>query len=292
MKFCGSICALFCLVGSTVFVEEAIQPIQDGIVEEFIFPEKKIRSKAKVNRSQEQSESVADDGSNDEGAAAQFVSVEKEVNPSDCILEEELEEEFSSDFCFDHDPYCDPEKKWYFILKPGYYYFSDKSMRKFFDDGGFTIRGEAGCKFWGPLIVWVDGGYFQKSGKALRSSDDFGGSDDIDLRLATITLGLKYIYSYCSCVSFYLGAGPRLFMMMMENDSPHVRGVDNSIGVGGGFDAGLWLFPVPQWPNLFFDLFADYSWKKLDTEADEISSFDYDTDVSGITMGLGIGVRF
>jgi hypothetical protein len=49
---------------------------------------------------------------------------------------------------------------------------------------------------------------------------------------------------------------------------------------------------VPCYPNIFFDLFADYSWKKMKVEADEISSFDSDVDVSGLTGGLGLGVRF
>ena len=229
---------LFCLVGSTAFVQEPVQPIKDGVVEEFIFPEKKFNSTNKVHKAQEleqtavsipaehesnetqvvSQESSLSEGGVKEEMASQFDPIENSTEPSSCMVEDVLEEECSSDFCFDHDPYCDPEKKWYFVLKPGYYYFSDNQMRKFFDDGGFTIRGEAGCKVWGPLLVWVDGGYFQKSGKAFRSSDEFGGSDDIEFKLATITLGLKCIYFYNSCVGFYAGAGPRLFMMMMENN--------------------------------------------------------------------------
>jgi hypothetical protein len=93
-------------------------------------------------------------------------------------------------------------------------------------------------------------------------------------------------------MSFYAGAGPRLFLMMLDNDSPHVRGEDNEIGIGAGFDGGLWLYPIPKWKNFFLDLFADYSWKKLKVEPDEISSSDNDVDVSGLSFGLGLGIKF
>lgn len=200
--------------------------------------------------------------------------------------ENSQEVESQSEFYFEYDSYIDPEKKWYFEIKPGYYYFSDSDMRRFFDDGGFSFRAESGCKFWDPLMVWIDAGYFQKEGRAI------GGDEKIELKLATITLGLKVIYSFADWISAYAGAGPRLFMMMMDNYSPFVRGEDNEVGIGGGFDAGFWLFPSCSYPNLFFDLFADYSWKKMKVEPDELSSADSDVDVSGLTAGLGLGLRF
>ncbi len=204
---------------------------------------------------------------------------------TDCPIEE-IEEPCTSEVWFADDPWRDPEKRWYFEIEPGYYLFTDPDMRKFFDDGGFTMRAATGYRFYGPLTVWIDAGYFQKEGTAL------GGEQKLDLKLATLTLGLKAIYSFNSYITIYGGAGPRLFMMMLHNDSPFVRGDDNEIGIGGGFDAGFWFFPIPQWPTFFFDAFADYSWKKLSIEPDEVSSLDNDVDVSGLSLGLGIGIRF
>lgn len=198
----------------------------------------------------------------------------------------EDEPECESEVWFDIDPWCNPEKKWYFEIKPGYFLFSDKEMRTFFGNGGFTIRGETGYQFYGPLTVWIDAGYFQKEGNAM------GVDAKIDFKLATLTIGLKMIYYLNSRVAVYGGAGPRLFLLMMHNDSPFVRGDDNEIGIGGGFDAGAWLFPIPQWPNFFLDAFADYSWKNMGIEEDEISSLDNDIDLSSLTFGLGVGFRF
>ena len=200
--------------------------------------------------------------------------------------EQEESIEPQKEIAFDLDPWKDPEKRWYFDLKPGYYYLADPDMRKFFDDGGFTIRGEFGYKFYKPLMVWVDAGYFQKEGYAI------GGNHKLDLKLATITLGLKGIHYFNSYVAVYGGLGPRIFMMMLHNDSPFVRSEDNEVGIGGGFDAGFWVFPIPQCPDFFFDAFADYSWKNMSIAPDEISSADSDVDVSGLSVGLGLGVRF
>lgn len=178
------------------------------------------------------------------------------------------------------------DKRWYFEVKPGYFFFTDKDMRQFFDRGGFTFRIETGYKFWGPFMVWVDGGYFQKEGRAI------GGTEKIEFKLASITLGLKLIYYFHDRVAVYAGAGPRLLMMMMRNYSPFVRGDDNAIGIGGGFDGGVWLFPIARWPNVLIDLFADYSLKTMKVEPDEISSTDSDVNVSSTTIGIGLGVRF
>jgi hypothetical protein len=185
---------------------------------------------------------------------------------------------------------CEPDPRWYFTLKPGYYYFTDSTMREFFDNGGFTLRGEAGCRFWGPLAVWMDGSYFHKDGTAI------GGTEDISILLGTLTLGLKTIFYFNKAVAFYAGAGPRLFLMILKNDSPFIRSEDNQMCIGGGFNAGFWFFPFANFRNysrnLYLDLFADYSLGTMRTEEDEFSTEDFDVNVSGITGGLGLGIRF
>ena len=187
---------------------------------------------------------------------------------------------------FDYDPYRDVSKKWYFELKPGYFYFTDHEQHNYFGNGGWTLRAEAGANFWGPVIVWIDGGDVQKEGRAM------GGLDKIDFKLATLTLGLKGFYKYNQYASFYLGAAPRLFMMLMQNDSPFVRGDDNAVGIGLGADAWIWIYPIPSCTNIFLDLLVNYSLKTLKIEPDEISSLDNDVNVGSLTGGLGFGVRF
>jgi hypothetical protein len=196
------------------------------------------------------------------------------------------EEELSAPVCDSKVDPCEPDPRWYFELKPGYFYFQDSLMRQFYGSGGFTIRGETGYKMWGPFYVWLDGGYFQKEGESL------GVSAVTKIKIATITLGLKTIFYLHDRFAFYAGGGPRVFMMMLHNSSPYVRGDDNEISVGVGVDAGFWIFPFPFSRNLFIDLFADYSLKKLEVEPDEISSHDFNVDISGLSFGAALGIRF
>ena len=177
-------------------------------------------------------------------------------------------------------------RRWYFEVEPGYYYLTDQLMREFFNTGGFTFRAELGYRFWKPLIVWADGGYFQKKGKAI------GSTEDIHIKLASLTVGLKAIHYFHERFAVYGGAGPRLFMMLLDNNTPNIRSEDNKFGFGGGFDAGFWIFPFKKSDNLFFDVFADYSLKTMGTDEDLLSSEDFDVDVSGLSIGIGFGGRF
>ncbi|EKE07967.1 MAG: hypothetical protein ACD_17C00419G0002 [uncultured bacterium] len=197
-----------------------------------------------------------------------------------------VEEGPSSSTHFRYNHCCAPIDRWYFECKPGYFFFTDEDMRHFFHKGGFSFRGEMGYRFCEYFMVWFDGGYFQKEGSAI------GGAESLRIRLATLSLGIKGIYDFNDYFSLYVGAGPRIFLMLLHNDSPFVRSDDNEVGIGGGFDAGFWIYPIPSWENFFLDIFADYSLKKLGISEDEVSSLDNDVDVSGLTVGLGLGFHF
>jgi hypothetical protein len=185
------------------------------------------------------------------------------------------------------DPWGD--KRWYFKLEPAYFFFTDQSASNHFD-GGFTGRGEIGYRFWKPLIVFVDGGYFQQHGHSI------GGGGDTHIQVASLTLGLKAIYYFHDLIAGYVGAGPRLFMVAIHNESAYVRGKDEAFGLGGGFDAGLWIFPFYRYCNwskdIFLDLFADYSLKTIKFEDDDAASDNFKVNISGVTVGLGLGIRF
>lgn len=180
----------------------------------------------------------------------------------------------------------DPEKKWYFELLPGYFRFSDSRMRQFFGSGGFTARGEAGCRFYNPFAVWIDGGYFWQSGKAL------GGNEELKIQIASLTLGLKLIFDINDTFAFFCGAGPRLFILLLNNDCAFVRGDDQEVAIGGGFDAGFRISPFRGYRPFFFDLLIDYSLRNINVDEDENCSYNFDVDISGITAAIGVGIRF
>lgn len=184
---------------------------------------------------------------------------------------------------------CEEDPRWYFELQPGYFFFTDHGLRDHFN-GGFTGRGEVGYRFWKPLIVFVDGGYFQKEGQAV------GGSLKTEIKVASLTLGLKAIYYFHDMIAGYVGAGPRLFMVAIHNHSAYIRGKDEAFGIGGGFDAGFWIFPFYRFcnfsKNVFLDLFADYSLKTMKIESDDAASDNSNVNIDSLTIGLGLGIRF
>lgn len=233
--------------------EESIPVFKGGVVEEFIAPIAPVSSEV-----------------------AEVPSEQKEQMGEDLDLEEEQK----------IPPYCDPCQKWYFTFKPGYLYFTNSEMRRFFNDGGFSFRLESGCRVYKPLIVWLDMGYFQKEGAAI------GGGQRLDIKLGSITIGLKAIHYFADWAAIYLGAGPRLMLMHLKNDAPFIRADDRGIGFGLGSNCGFWLFPIPAWKNFYIDAFADYSYKELSIDEDEFTSVDNDVDVSSLTAGIGIGIRF
>jgi hypothetical protein len=172
---------------------------------------------------------------------------------------------------------------WYVEAKPGFYYFTDRSVREILGTGTFSIKAEAGCQFYGPLAIWLDGGYFSKEGNAV------GGSGKCGLKMGNITMGAKAILFYNPKFAFYAGLGPRIFFIHIHNCSPFVEHHQNSTEIGGAFQAGFWILPIR---HLFIDLFLDYSYIKFTPPKNGVSTFVYQTDLSGLAYGLGIGVRF
>jgi len=181
-------------------------------------------------------------------------------------------------------PFVSQAGEWFVEAKPGYYYLTDSLMRSTFDNGGFSIRGEVDYKFWKPLAVWLDGGYFQKTGKSI------GGNKKVDISIGSTTLGLKTIFFLHRRMAIYGGVGPRLFFLNIENHSRYVKSNDRRIGIGGGFTSGFWLFPFNE--KVFIDFYVDYSIKKMDFGHNHKSSLSYDVKLDGFTAGVGLGCKF
>ncbi len=176
-------------------------------------------------------------------------------------------------------------ERWFLEFKPGYYYLTGACARAIYDHGGFAFRFEADYRIYSDyLLIWFDGGYFTKNGHSLG-----GESISTKMQLGSITLGLKGIYFWDYC-AIYGGAGPRLFILSVENDTPYVKD-QNKTGVGGGFTAGLLIFPWARSLG-FLDLFVDYSLKSVDFSSSGTMIGRDNVDIGGITAGAGLGVRF
>lgn len=173
--------------------------------------------------------------------------------------------------------------RWYFAVKPGYFYPTDEVVRKIFHHGGFSMRGEIDWEMWKTLALWLDGGCFWKSGHAI------GGSEKNSMQVGSATVGLKGFWFPHPRAGFYAGLGPRLFILKVQNHSSFVKKHETKVGLGGGFTAGFLVFH-PQ-DHLFLDLFLDYSVKEIEGHPNGIASKVHDINLDGLTAGVGIGWR-
>lgn len=174
--------------------------------------------------------------------------------------------------------------RWYAEIKLGYFYPNDSILREIFDNGGFSLRGEADYEFWSPLALWLDAGWWGKSGTAI------GGTEKTNINVGTFTLGLKGFWHFHKMASFYLGAGPRVFLMKNYNDSPFVQEDVYKTRIGGGFIGGFLVF-LGECSGTYFDLFLDYSLRNIKAH-NHTASQSHDINIDGLTAGLGLGHRF
>ncbi len=173
---------------------------------------------------------------------------------------------------------------WSINLKPGYFYFDDKDLRKIYHTGAYAVHLETNYEdSHSPFALWIDGGYLVKSGRSI------GGHSPTKIQSASFTAGLKAFWRFNSTIFWYAGAGPRLFLLWVENDSPFVEKHTSNIGVGGGYVSGFWIFPTE---HFFIDLFLDYSLRRFDRDNDSSASKTYDVHLDGPMAGIGLGLRY
>jgi len=199
------------------------------------------------------------------------------------------------------------DRGWAITIKNGCFYPQDKTLRAIFDccgsKGGYWLEGAVRYNFWKKMNLEASGSFFKKEGKALCS--------DVctKVKLPTLGLGLKYFFrdmDYCGCDwrdrwLFFLGAGLRVFFYKEENASPYVLRCIKKTTVGGMVNAG---FTVMARKHFFIDLFADYNFKKLCLDCDDVCvqtdnitgcckpSYFCKLDLGGVVAGIGLGGTF
>lgn len=176
-------------------------------------------------------------------------------------------------------------------------YFSPHSsnFRKFFHNGGanYQLTASAPVCFqnesaWARGInLWAGVDYFSKTGK----SSGFG--EKTEIRLAPLTLGLKYFFPSFGCenpFNFYAAGGMKYYFLRNRNHSHHVQRKINRSGMGGVLEVGC--ITLIQ-DHLILDLFTSYSFKTFRAPSSkDLSIKTSGLNVSGLNVGAGIGYQF
>jgi hypothetical protein len=169
-------------------------------------------------------------------------------------------------------------------VKAAYFRPSDDKFRRIYNEGAI-YGGEVSCQAWKNLYGWASANYFHKSGTSIGRA----GGNTTNITFVPLGLGLKYLFPI-RFVDVYAGGGILSTYLHMDDHSHHVIKSNSKWGVGGIVKAGA-IFNVDK--HFFIDLFSDYSFMKVDfhnTHGGKVVR--HDADLSGWSIGLGIGYRF
>ena len=182
-------------------------------------------------------------------------------------------------------------------VRAAYFYPTDSRFRDFYSNGGlYSIETsvQTCCK---QLYPWASVGYFHKSGDAILNCPDIiAEGESTHITVVPIGFGLKYLFpidciSYCNRISSYpyLGVGMLVSYVHIHNDSPYVTQRQSHWGIGGIMKAGF-ISDITH--GLFLDLFVDYSYMKVNFHNHHTNIINYKANLSGLSIGGGIGYRF
>jgi|JI9StandDraft_2_1071091.scaffolds.fasta_scaffold200498_1 hypothetical protein len=184
---------------------------------------------------------------------------------------------------------CCEESPWWARQHPileakvGYFFFTDSSMNRVFDDGGIDVQLSGSYPFYKLLNVYLSVEYLQKSGHST------GGHQKVSLWEVPVSLGLKPIFPITDFIQYYFTIGPRYFYVHVHNHSSYVPTNMSANGCGGFVNTGFnFIFDN----HFLVDLFAEYSFKKLSFHSHKSGTKGLDAEVGGLTFGGGLGYAF
>jgi len=172
-----------------------------------------------------------------------------------------------------------------FLLEGKISYFRPTSsdLKKIFGSAWLNAQIEISQSIWECLNIYASANFLHACGCSI------GGENDTKIRIIPMSLGLKYLTSINSCCDLYVAAATRYFFLRIENDYPFVKNTINKHGLGGVVEAGG-LFYIT--PCFFLDVFADYSFKKLQHSKGSLEISPHSIEVGGLCIGAGIGYNF
>ncbi len=163
--------------------------------------------------------------------------------------------------------------------KASYFYPTDSTTRQIMGSG-VLIGAESSFQAYRGLYPWLSASVFPNRGHSI------GERFNTKMRLVPIGVGLKYLFD-AGCLSPYIGAGFLPSYLYCKDEAPAVKRVRKKWGLGGIFKTGLCI--DASW--FFVDLFAEYMLLKFDF-SDTEKTYGRKADLSGLSAGGGLGVRF
>lgn len=150
---------------------------------------------------------------------------------------------------------------------------SSKRLKEIYGNVGpcYQIETSFRCGCWD---IWENVDWFSKHGNPK------GCHGSTRMSIVNYSLGIKYPYSFCECISVYAGIGPSLGKIWIKNKTYCSREKKSKVAIGGVIKTGVY-YSITR--NLFLDLFVDYLYQPV--------SFKKRVDIGGLKTGVGIGLK-
>ena len=170
-----------------------------------------------------------------------------------------------------------------FEVKAGYFFFSDATMSKVYDQGGLDVQLSGSYPVWRWLQIYGSAEYQTRSGHSL------GDHQRTRIWEVPLSLGLKPVFMICKTVHYYITIGPRYSFVHQHNSSDFVDKTVSNSGLGGFLNTGFNFFPIE---HFLIDTFFEYSYVKIHFHPHKTNVFGKAAQVGGFTFGAGLGYAF
>jgi hypothetical protein len=168
-------------------------------------------------------------------------------------------------------------------IRYGYFFFTDPTLKKVYNDGAVDIQLSRSYTLRKNLQFYTSIEYLYNHGRSL-----FGNQKTFIYEIA-VNLGFKPVIPISSWLNFYFIPGLRYSYVHQKNESSYVDKVIRQNGLGGFIDAGF-NFVFKEY--FLIDLFGEYSYVKVKCHPDRTNVYSSDTQIGGVTFGLGLGYAF
>lgn len=168
-------------------------------------------------------------------------------------------------------------------IKEGYFFFSDKKMRKIYHKGGFDVQVCGTYPIGSCFQIYGSVEYFERHGRSLNAHEK------TRIWEIPLSLGLKSFFTICQEIQYYITLGPRYFFVNQHNYSCYVDKNVRKNGIGGFLNTG---FSVCLCENLLLDIFGEYSYYRAHFHSSKTNVYGRTIQVGGFTFGGGLGYTF
>lgn len=152
---------------------------------------------------------------------------------------------------------------------------ASKRFREVYGHAGGNYQIEASTKVTSAVEGWVNLDWYMRDRHLVDSCRS-------RVKLANLSIGLKYVHTFTDYLDGYLGIGPSFGWLSIHNRTWFSSQRRSRFALGAVFKSGLRIYITK---NLFLDLFADYL-------AERVHFNNHHVQIGGLKTGLGFGVRF